>query len=293
MTPTTQGILAIVAASMIWGVTGLYLSTLQDVPPLEVLAHRTFWSLIFFVGLFAIQGRLRRFFSLFADATAMRTLFISALAVTCNWGLFIWAVQVGRAAEASLGYYIFPLVAALMGALILKESLNRATQIAVGLAVLAVVVIAWEMGTFPWLSLLLATTFGVYGLVKRRLEVSPLMSVAIETALISPLLVLWMLYTNTGLGAFTESPLTAAKLIGLVLVTGLPLVFFSMGTQKLNYATLGLIQYINPTMQFFVAITILGEPIRPSYAIALPLIWLGLGLFSWDALARERRKTRA
>ena len=260
-------------------VTGLavrYYKALAGVPPLEVLSHRTLWSTVFFLGVLAAQARVREAAALLARPREWAPLVASAAMIAVNWLLFIAAVQQGRALEASLGYYIFPLLAVALGFLVLGERFTARQSAAIGLAAVAVVVLALGQGAAPWTALALAGSFGAYGLIKNRVRVAPVMSVFLETLLIAPLALLWL--AALGGGAFGRDWRTS-----LMLALSGPLMLFSFAARRIPYATVGLVQYLNPTLQFAVAVALFGEPFSVWYAVAFGLIWAGLALYSWGS----------
>lgn len=293
MTRAGAGVLAVVGSSTIWGVSGVYFSLLNHLPPLEILFHRTFWSLVFFVCFLGLQRRVHELTAVLADRRLLAIMVFSATMVGANWLLFIIAIQTGHATQASLGYYVFPLIAAGLGAVFLGERFSRAKVVALALATIAVLVLTVSLGTFPWIAAVLALTFSVYGLVKKRLSIGPVVSVTVEVALVAPFLLGWVLWNSGGLGAVTANVATAGLLIGLVFFTGVPLALFAFASRRLDYATLGLIQYLNPSLQFAVAALILQEQVTTAHMIAFPLIWLGLAIYSGEALLRERASRRA
>jgi chloramphenicol-sensitive protein RarD len=281
MTEARKGVLAIVAAATIWGLSGIYYKALAAVPPLEVLSHRTLWSTVFFLGVLAAQGRVREAAGLLARPREWAPLVASAAMIAVNWLLFIAAVQQGRALEASLGYYIFPLLAVALGFLVLGERFTARQSAAIGLAAVAVVVLALGQGAAPWTALALAGSFGAYGLVKNRVRVGPVMSVFLETLLIAPLALLWL--AALGGGAFGRDWGTSLMLAFSGPLTGGPLMLFSFAARRIPYATVGLVQYLNPTLQFAVAVALFGEPFSVWHAVAFGLIWAGLALYSWGS----------
>jgi chloramphenicol-sensitive protein RarD len=270
----------------------MYYKMLADVPPLEVLAHRTLWSLVFFGAVLLVQRRLR------ALGAALRgrnvgILAISALVISTNWFGFIWSVQKGHAVEASLGYYIFPLVAVVLGMLAFGERLDRLQGAAVILAALAVAGLTWGLGAAPWMALLLAGTFGAYGLIKKRLDLGPVVSVTAEVALLAPFalgLLVVMHYGAFGFapgsGHFGTTARESALLAFSGVLTGGPLMLFSYAARRVRMATLGLVQYLNPTLQFGVAVLVFGEPLPRWHARAVPLIWAARALYSLASLRR-------
>lgn len=292
MSDTVKGFWAIVAACSVWGLSGMYYKMLADVPPLEVLAHRTLWSLVFFGAVLLVQRRLG------ALGAALRgrnvgILAISALVISTNWFGFIWSVQKGHAVEASLGYYIFPLVAVVLGMLAFGERLDRLQGAAVILAALAVAGLTWGLGAAPWMALLLAGTFGAYGLIKKRLDLGPVVSVTAEVALLAPFalgLLVVMHYGAFGFapgsGHFGTTARESALLAFSGVLTGGPLMLFSYAARRVRMATLGLVQYLNPTLQFGVAVLVFGEPLTRWHALAFPLIWAALALYSLASLRR-------
>ena len=298
MSDAAKGVLAMVAACTVWGLSALYYKLVAHVPPLEVLAHRTIWSAAFFGIALAVQGRLAEIAAVFAGRRVLLIVAASGLLISINWLVFIHSVQVGRAVEASLGYYIFPLVAVILGRLVLGERLSPVRWAAVVLAALAVGVLTWGLGVAPWISLVLAGSFGLYGLLKQRVPVGPVVSVTTEVLLIAPLALTWLWGRHAGYwddptgragAVFADGWRDSLLLAFSGVLTGGPLILFSYASKRLNYATQGLVQYVNPTLQFLVATLIFAEPFTRWHAMAFPLIWLALALYSLEALRRDRR----
>lgn len=300
MTETGKGVLAMVGVCVIWGASGLYYKLLAHVPPIEVLSHRTLWSAVLFSGLLAAQGRLGTLRGLL---TGRRLLLVAlaAVMISANWFLFIFSVQAGHAIEAAMGYYIFPLVAVLLGVFSLGERLTRGQGVAVLLAAGAVLVLTIGLGVAPWVALAIAGSFGTYGLVKKRLGAAPVPSVTAEVLVLTPLALLWIWLTATGRvvefgrpgGHFFDSPLTAALLVFSGVLTAGPLIIFTYATARVRLATVGLIQYLNPTLQFIVATLIFAEPFTHWHAVAFGLIWAGLVIYSLEALRQDRAARKA
>lgn len=294
MTDTRKGILALIAACTIWGLSALFYKALSDVPPTEVLAHRTIWSLIFFAAVLALQGRLAVLRSAVADGASLRVIVLAALMISVNWFLFIWSIQVGRATEASLGYYIFPLVAVLIGRMAFGERLSTMQWAAVGLAGAGVLTLTLGLGIVPWISVVLATTFGLYGLIKKRLDLGPVVSVTAEVLMLAPLAVGWLVFLHTGHGGIFGQDLQQSLLLAAAgPMTALPLILFSYGARRLAMATVGVVQYINPTLQFLCAVLILGEPFGTVHLITFALIWAALALYSLSALRQDKARRKA
>ena len=293
MESARTGVLAMIAACVIWGLSPLYYKLLSHVPPLEVLAHRTLWSLVSFAGLLAAQGRLRLLGGALGAPRAFSLTAFAAIMISTNWFLFILSVQIGRTTEASLGYYIFPLVAVLLGVLAFGERLAWLQWAAVALAVAAVAVMTVGEGVAPWIPLVIAFTFGMYGLVKKGLTVGPVVSVTGEVAILAPLALGWLAWTHAqGPGAFGSDPSTTALLMVSGPLTAAPLMLFSRAATRVRYATVGLIQYLNPTLQFFCAVAIFAEPFTPTHAAVFGLIWAALALYSVSAFASDRARRK-
>lgn len=292
MTQAGQGVLAMMAACTIWGLSPLYYKLLAHVAPTEVLAHRTVWSAVFFVGVLLLQGRLAQTKPLLIGRQ-MGAVLLAALMISVNWFLFIFSVQADRALEASLGYYIFPLVAVLLGRVVFAERLGRVQLAAVALAAIAVSVLTLGLGVFPLISMVLAVTFGLYGLLKKRLEAGPVVSVTAEVLLLTPLALAWLAWLHGGGVAEAVAPRDLALLILSGPLTAGPLILFSLAAKRVRMATVGLIQYLNPTLQFGCAVLVFGEPFTPWHGIAFPLIWVALALYSGVAIAEERAARKA
>jgi len=288
---TTKGVLAIVAASSIWGLSGMYYKLIAHVPPLEVLSHRTLWSLAFFAIVLLMQGRLRSVAGFLRDRRTLGLLVASAVMISINWFGFIFSIQQGWAMEASFGYYIFPMVSVAFGFFFFVERLGRAQWLAVGIAGFAVAMLGFGLGKPPWIALMLASTFGLYGLLKKKLAVGAVASVFIEVLLLSPLAVLWLLF-GVEQGAFGASASNAALLAFSGIMTGLPLMLFSYAARRVSMATVGLVQYLNPTLQFLVATFVFGEVFTRWHAVAFPMIWVGLAIYSWNSWRQERSARR-
>lgn len=297
-----SGLLAMILACMIWGLSPMFYVLLADVPPLEVLAHRTLWSLVFFVLLLGLRGQLGKIRDCLNSPTAVLLTVTAALMISSNWFGFIYSVQVGRAMESSLGYYIFPLVAVVLGLLVYRDRLRALQWIAVALAFGAVVVLTVGLHVVPLLSLMLALTFGIYGLVKKRLAADAMASVTAEVLVLAPLALVWLCGVHSaGWGAaegrasavFGNDPVLTLYLVLSGPLTASSLMLFSYASQRISLPTLGLAQYVNPTLQFLVAVFVFGEVFTPWHAIAFPMIWVALALYSYDGWQAFRTARKA
>ena len=284
-----QGIAAIIVACVIWGLAPVYYR-LVEVPPMEMLAHRTLWTLVFFGVMLAVQGRFAAVPALIGGAQRRRV-WLAAAIVSVNWGLFIWAVKGGYAIEASLGYYIFPLVAVVLGVVVLGERLSTGQGLAVMLAAAAVGVLTYGLGVAPWVALALAFTFAPYMLIKKRLDAPAVVSVTAEVTLLAPFAAGWLLWQHFGTvggGAFGRDVATSWLLPVTGLITGGPLILFSWGAQRVRLSTLGIAGYLNPTIQMYSAVMIFGEPFTRWHGAAFGLIWAGLALYSAESWRQDR-----
>ncbi|KFE36962.1 EamA family transporter RarD [Thioclava atlantica] len=298
MSEATKGFWAMVTACVIWGLSGLYYKMLDAVPPIEVLAHRTLWSFLFFAVILAVKGRLHLIRAALSERHGRGTLIIgfAALMISANWFTFIWSVQSGHAVQASLGYYIFPLVAVLLGLIVYREALGVRQWVAVALAATAVVVLTLGLGVAPWVSLILAFSFGTYGLIKKGIKAGPMVSVCAEVLLLSPIAMVVLVgyhygwWGAAGSGHFGQDLKTSALLAFSGPLTGTPLLLFAYAAQRVRMATVGLVQYLNPTLQFAVATLAFGEHVTLWHAIALGLIWSALAIYSSANLRPRARR---
>ena len=287
MTDSTKGILALIIACTTWGLSSLYYAQLRHVPPLEILSYRCLWGLGFFVLILSVQGRLGMIARALAGPRQTLIILVAAVMISSNWFGFIYAISTGQALEASLGYYIFPLVAVLIGRVVFAEQLARLQWVAVGLVTVAVAVLTYGLGVAPWIALGLAGTFGAYGMIKKQLDVGPVVSVTCEVLLLAPLAIAWIWLRGTGAGG--DNSIGAHAYLALAgPLTATPLILFSYAAKRIRMATVGLVQYLNPTLQFSCAAFIFLEPVTTWHLIALPVIWAALAIYSWSSLSQDR-----
>jgi chloramphenicol-sensitive protein RarD len=278
--PDRAGALAALGAFLCWGVFGLYFKALAEVPALEVLAHRILGGALFALLLQAGLGRLPEIRTIFRDRKLVVGLAGSALAIAINWGAFIWAVTQGRALEASLGYFIFPLVSVVLARLFLGERLTTRQGGAVLLCALGVGWMVLGGVGVPWLALILAASFGAYGLLRKTIAVPALAGLFVETALLAPLAALYLIWAGGGVAAGVGGA-TLALIAVAGPVTAVPLVLFAYGARRLRLSTLGLMMYVNPTVQMLVAVFVFGEVFTAIHAVTFAAIWCGLVIYSW------------
>ena len=294
MSEWTKGFWAMIAVCVTWGLSPIFYHALAGVPVLEVLAHRTIWSLVFFLIVLGIQRRLSELARAITGPWAGRVA-AAALLVSTNWGVFIWAVQTGHVVQSSLGYYIYPLIAVLLGVAIFRERLGRVQAFAVALTVLAVALLTWGLGVAPWISLSLAVTMGLYGVVKKSLPLGPVLSVAAEVALLTPVALAWLVAQGAGLVpgaaplAFGSSPGLTLLLVLSGVITAIPLVLFSYAARRVEMTTMGLMFYLNPTLQFLCAVLVFGEAVTRWHMIAFAMIWTAIAIYSVASIRQARR----
>jgi chloramphenicol-sensitive protein RarD len=273
-----------------WGLFPLYFRQIASVHPLEVVLHRSVWSLLF---VWVLLAALRRFDGLRALAAAPRTLGLyafSALLLSGNWLIYVHAVQSGQVVEASLGYFINPIVNVLLGVLVLHERLNRVQWTAVALAAAGVLWLTLLHGRLPWIALVLALSFGLYGLLRKTSTLGPLEGLAAETSLLAPLVLpalLWWTLRGDGAMARGDLALDAWLVVGGPL-TALPLLLFAAGARRLPLTTIGLLQYLSPTIQLALGVWVFHEPFDRTRLVGFAFIWAALLLYTLDGWRRSR-----
>ena len=289
------GVACASGAYALWGLFPIYFKAVAEVPAVEVLAHRIVWSVIVVFAALAIGGRITAAGAIFRRPRLLAMLAASATALSLNWGVFIYAVASGQVLQASLGYFINPLVSILLGVLILGERLKRLQWLAVAMAASGVVVEVLAVGTLPWIALVLAFSFAVYGLLRKLAPAEALTGLFAETALLAPVALAYLLVLAArGRGAFATGDLRLDLLLVLAgPVTALPLVLFVAGARRIRLVTVGLLQYIAPTGHFLLALLMFKEQMTPAHGLTFALTWAGLALYTLDALRVPVRPGRA
>jgi chloramphenicol-sensitive protein RarD len=285
------GIAYATLAFVMWGLFPLYFRHIAAVPPLEVVLHRSAWSLLFVMGLLAALRRFGWLRELAAQPRRLGSFALSALLLAVNWLLYVYAVQSGQVVEASLGYFINPIVSVLLGVLVLHERLNKAQWCAVALAAVGVLWLTLLAGRLPWIALMLAVSFGLYGLMRKTASLGALEGLALETLLLAPLVLpalAWWSYSGRGAMAQGDPALAAWLIIGGPL-TALPLLLFAASARRLPLATVGLLQYLSPTIQLALGVWVFHEPFDRTRLVGFGFIWAGLALYSADGWRRSRQ----
>jgi chloramphenicol-sensitive protein RarD len=288
------GLAAAVGAFVIWGLFPLYLHGLTSVSALQITAHRVAWSCAFILAWMAARGELPKIRVALARPGLLKRLVASAILITINWLAFVWAVNLNHVSEVSLGYYISPLVNVVLGIVVLSERLNRLQWVAVALAAAGVGYLTFETGHVPWAALTVATSFALYGLIRKTASVDAIPGLAIEMILLTPLAVGYLVWCQiSGTGALGHSSGTIDLLLIVSgLVTAVPLALFSFGARQIPYSTVGVIQYIGPSLQLACAVLAFGEAFTRGRAVGFGLIWMALLVYAADGIWRARRVIR-
>ncbi|MDN4037186.1 EamA family transporter RarD [Massilia sp. YIM B02443] len=284
-----SGILYAALAFLCWGLFPLYFHALDEVPPLQILAHRMVWSLAFLLILLV----LRRQWKWLEQVRRPRVFFsfvLSALLLSANWLVYIWSVTNHHVIEASLGYFINPLVNIMLGYLILKERMRPAQWAAIAVAALGVGWLTWQAGTVPWIALILAFSFGAYGLLRKTAALGALEGLSFETMVLFPLAagyVIWLTVNGQNMFLTTESDTTRWLLVMAGPFTAIPLLLFATGARKIPLSILGLLQYLSPTLQFLLGVLLFKEAFTADRLVGFALIWGALILFAGEGLLRR------
>jgi chloramphenicol-sensitive protein RarD len=294
-----RGLAACATAFTLWGLFPAYLHPLSGVPPLEIVAHRIVWSCLFLLGVLLLRAELGGLTTTLGQPRLLAGLASSAFLITCNWLVYVWSVTHGHIVESSLGYYINPLVNVLLGVLVLRERPSGAQWSAIALAALAVLYLAVQAGRPPWIAFALALSFSLYGFVRKIISVDALPGLATETLLLLPLAFGYLAWREmSGVATFGHTGFALASLlIGSGIVTAVPLFLFAYGARRLPYSTVGVLQYIGPTLQLACGVIFYHESFEPARAAGFALLWAALILYAaegvWRARLLARRAARA
>jgi len=279
-------------AYLFWGILPLYMKALAHIPAFEVIAHRIFWSVPVAGIVLLALGRMGDVRAAFRNPRTIAMASLTATLVTINWGTYVWAIGAGHSLDAALGYFINPLFSIALGAILLKEKLAPTQIAAICLAAIAVIILTVEAGTLPWVALSLTFSWGFYAFFRKTLPVGANQGFFIEVLLLCIPATLYIIYLEArGEGHFYQTGLSdTALLLGCGLVTALPLMIFANGAKLLKMSTIGIMQYIVPTMVFLIAVFLFKEPFGTPQLIAFSLIWAGLVLYSWSLLRQSRTR---
>lgn len=278
------GIWYAVAAFSAWGILSLYWKVLKQVPAGEILSHRIVWSFVFLAFILLLGNRWTDLQKVIANPANRLIIFLGALLISANWFIYIWAVNSNKVVEASLGYYITPLLNVLLGIVVLKERLNFWQLVSLTLAFIGVGILTTQYAQIPWVALSLALTFGLYGLVKKLASVEAIIGLTLETILIAPLAVSYLVWQHIqGVGSFGTASLTINLfLIGSGIITATPLLWFAEGAGRVSLSTLGFTQYLSPTISLLLGIFIFKEPFTRAHLLSFSCIWSALVLYTFS-----------
>ncbi|QFT56737.1 EamA family transporter RarD [Microbulbifer sp. THAF38] len=286
----TTGLLAGVAAFLIWGLAPLYFNQLQGIPAAEILAHRSIWSLALALLIMLLLGKLPTLKATLRDGKKVRTLALTTALIGGNWLVFIWAINNGHLLESSLGYYINPLLNIVLGVLFLGEKLRRLQWLAVALAAMGIIHELWQFGRVPVIALFLAGSFALYGLARKRAPVESLTGLAVETLFMMPVALIYLFMSTSPTSNLLHNNWELNSLLLLAgPITLVPLLLFTIAARRLNLSTLGFLQYIGPSLMLVVATQVFGEPFSEGKLTTFMFVWVGLALYSIDALAQRRK----
>ena len=289
MTKFNKGLLFGISAYIIWGLLPLYWQLVEEAGAYEILAHRGIWSLLICISLLALRKQLKSAYVMVRSSRTLSLLFLASGLLTINWGVYIWSVTVNRVVEAALGYYITPLINVTFGVLLLREKLRPAQWIAVALAAAGVVILTLGYGSLPWIALVLAISWGSYSLIKKSLNLGALETLSLETLFaFLPNLVFLFIIQGNGSAEFGSTWTISLLLFGAGAATVIPLLLFNGSTTRLPLSTVGLLQYITPTIMFFIGIFINNEDISMTKVIGFAFIWLALAVLSRDLYRSSR-----
>jgi chloramphenicol-sensitive protein RarD len=288
-----NGILSAIGAYTLWGLLPLYWKSIQAVPALEVLCHRTVWSLLFIVLLLAWKKRWQWLQQVRKSPLTIVTFLATAFLLGVNWFIYIWAVNAGHIVDASLGYFINPLISVFLGMLFLGERMRRWQWVAIGVAASGVIFLTAGYRAFPWIALTLAITFGFYGLLRKTASLEATEGLALETAVLSIPAIGYLTYLElVGTTSFGHAGTATSALLAFTgIVTAIPLLLFNYAARRITLATVGILQYIAPTLQFLLGVLVYGEEFAETRVIGFSVIWIALLIYSLEGFVEGRRRT--
>ncbi len=291
VTTEKKGITFAIVAYAMWGLFPLYWKQLETVPALQLIGHRVAWSFLALLGFVVLSRQLLAFRAALRSET-IRTYAAAAVLISVNWFTYVWAVTHSFVVEASLGYYINPLLSVLLGVIIFRERLRPLQWVPLGVAALGVAYLTWTHGSPPWIALLLAVTFGLYGMIKKVAPLGSLFGLTLETGLLFVPALGYLGYCElTGQGAFLHTvPLADWLMVGGGVVTAVPLLFFAAAASRIPLTTIGILQYLNPTMQFLLGVLVYHETFTHARLVGFAIVWAGLALFWIEGLYASRSR---
>ncbi|MCC2607044.1 EamA family transporter RarD [Planctobacterium marinum] len=290
---TKAGVLLAISAYSMWGFAPMYFKLLQSMPALEILLHRIVWSVVVLFALILVLRHHHKVLSALKNKKVVTTLLLSGLLLAGNWLLFIWAVNNDHLLDASLGYYINPLLNVLLGYLFLGERLRKLQQVAVVMATIGVAFLVISVGRLPWIALVLAGSFGVYGLMRKKVAVESIPGLYVESLMMLPFAIwFWWAMASPASNMLNNNSEMNLILIAAGVVTTAPLLCFTAAARRIQYSTLGFFQYIGPSIMFLLAVFLYGEPLDENRLITFGFVWSALILFSFDSWRAYQIKNR-
>jgi chloramphenicol-sensitive protein RarD len=292
MDESTKGTISIVTAFFLWGIFPVYWKALQHVSSTQILAHRVVWSLVFVLVLLSIQRRWNEAKSVMSLYHNVPIFLVTSFLLGGNWLIYIWAVNSNQIVEACLGYFINPLVNVCLGMVFLRERLYRLQIISVLLAFAGVLFLTLQYGRLPWIALVLAVTFGIYGLLRKTARAESMVGLLLDTGFLAPIFLVYLIFLAAhGSGALVSINLrTDVLLIGAGVVTAVPLLLFAYGARRIRYSTVGFLQYIAPTGQLLIGVFLYREQFTRAHAIAFGLVWVALLVYSTSTFMTYKRR---
>ena len=286
---TSRGFAFALSAYLLWGFLPFFMKALGHIPPSEVIAHRVVWSVPIAVLVLAVRGELAGLWPMLKQPRVLAMGAATAALISVNWGIYVWAIGAGHALDAALGYYINPLFSIFLGAVLLKEKLSPRQMVAIGLAAVAVALLTFEAGKLPLVALGLTVTWGFYAYLKRRLPLGANQGFMLEILIMTPFALGYMIWMGTqGSGHFGAGPLAdTVLLLACGLVTAVPLMLYANGAKGLRLSTIGILQYIAPTMILIIAIVAFKEPFGSAQMLAFPMIWAALALYTSALMSKS------
>lgn len=289
---TLVGFIYGAAAYMLWGFLPLYWKLLDQMPATEILAHRILWSFVFMCTILYFNRQLQSCKEVLKSKSNIVRILCATILITINWGLYIWAVTSGRVLESSMGYYMNPLIVVVLGVVILKERLNTWQIVSLIMAAIGVCIITISYGRIPWVSLILALSFALYGLMKKTIPVGSTVGLALETAMLTPFVLTYITIRQVnGIGALGNvSAMTTLILMGSGVATALPLLWFSKGAKRIPLSSMGFLQYISPTISLLLGVFVFKEQFTQTHMLSFGFIWGGLIIYSISQVNQMRKK---
>jgi chloramphenicol-sensitive protein RarD len=287
------GILYAASAFILWGIFPLYFHAIREVPPLEILGHRMLWSLAFLAIVLTVRQQWKWLPRVVRQPRVLGAFIASALLLSSNWFVYIWSVNNGHVLDASLGYFINPLINVMLGMLVLKETLRRGQWIAISVAACGVAWLTWSAGELPWIALILGISFACYGLLRKTAALAALEGLSLETMLLFPLALAYVVWlTVHGQNTFMNADTGATRwlLAAAGPITAIPLLLFAAGARKISMSALGLLQYLSPTLQALLGVWVFHEAFPPERLIGFVIIWTALALYVAEGLWTSRRQ---